>query len=137
MRSSENVRAARWVAAIVVALAASIVAALALRTGRSAPRRGIHKIQHVVVIVQENRSFDSYFGRYPGADGIPAGICVPDPKYRRCVRPFVDHHDANVAGPHSMSGVDPVLRTSWLCRVSGLGVADLVLVGGRCHVAER
>src|SRR5436305_14585750 len=30
---------------------------------------GIHKIQHVVVIMQENRSFDSYFGTYPGADG--------------------------------------------------------------------
>ena len=36
---------------------------------------GIHKIQHVVVIMQENRSFDSYFGTYPGADGIPAGVC--------------------------------------------------------------
>jgi phospholipase C len=40
---------------------------------------GIHKIQHVVMIQQENRSFDSYFGTYPGANGIPAGICVPDP----------------------------------------------------------
>ena len=32
---------------------------------------GIHKIEHVVVIMQENRSFDSYFGTYPGADGLP------------------------------------------------------------------
>ena len=24
-------------------------------------------IQHVVIIMQENRSFDSYFGTYPGA----------------------------------------------------------------------
>ncbi|MGH3305115.1 MAG: alkaline phosphatase family protein, partial [Streptosporangiaceae bacterium] len=32
---------------------------------------GIHKIKHVIVIMQENRSFDSYFGTYPGADGIP------------------------------------------------------------------
>ena len=31
----------------------------------------IHNIKHVVVIMQENRSFDSYFGTYPGADGIP------------------------------------------------------------------
>ena len=30
---------------------------------------GIHKIRHVVVVMQENRSFDSYFGTYPGADG--------------------------------------------------------------------
>src|SRR5579884_3554614 len=31
----------------------------------------IHKIRHVIVIMQENRSFDTYFGTYPGADGIP------------------------------------------------------------------
>src|SRR5205085_11482197 len=38
----------------------------------SAPKlTGIHKIQHVAVIFQENRSFDSYFGTYPGADGLP------------------------------------------------------------------
>ena len=38
---------------------------------------GIHKIKHVVVIMQENRSFDSYFGTYPGADGIPMQNGVP------------------------------------------------------------
>src|SRR5262249_34702926 len=48
----------------------------------SAPA-GIHKIQHVIVIMQENRSFDSYFGTYPGADGIPERngrptVCLPD-----------------------------------------------------------
>ena len=26
---------------------------------------GIHKIKHVIVISQENRSFDSYFGTFP------------------------------------------------------------------------
>src|SRR4029450_11549060 len=35
---------------------------------------GIHKIRHVVVIMQENRSFDSYFGTYPGAGGGPRGF---------------------------------------------------------------
>ena len=49
-----------------------------LRTAPSVPTveqvtpAGIQKIRHVVMIVQENRSFDSYFGTYPGADGIPA-----------------------------------------------------------------
>ena len=37
----------------------------------------IHKIKHVVIIMQENRSFDSYFGTYPGADGIPMKHGVP------------------------------------------------------------
>src|SRR5579875_3874013 len=53
---------------------------------------GIHKIRHVIIIMQENRSFDQYFGTYPGADGIPglAGHpgkvpCVPDPAAHTCV----------------------------------------------------
>ena len=33
--------------------------------------QGLDKIKHFVFIMQENRSFDSYFGTYPGADGIP------------------------------------------------------------------
>src|SRR5262245_21707263 len=52
------------------------------------------KIKHVVVIMQENRSFDSYFGTYPGADGLPAGVCVPDPA-GGCQRPFLDTADVN------------------------------------------
>ncbi len=61
----------------------------------------IHKIQHVVVIQQENRSFDSYFGTYPGADGLPAGgVCVPGPGGDPCVAPYPDHADVNGGGPH-------------------------------------
>src|SRR5438105_346548 len=54
---------------------------------------GIQKIKHVVIIMQENRSFDQYFGSFPGADGIPAGVCVPDPKNGGCVKPFHDPND--------------------------------------------
>ena len=36
-----------------------------------AQESGIHLIKHVVIIMQENHSFDNYFGTYPGADGIP------------------------------------------------------------------
>ena len=69
------------------------------------PPAGIHKIKHVVVIMQENRSFDSYFGTYPGADGIPMRhgvptVCVPDPLTKRCDRPFHDTGDENYGGPH-------------------------------------
>jgi phospholipase C len=31
-------------------------------------------INHVVYIIQENITFDHYFGTYPGADGIPANV---------------------------------------------------------------
>src|SRR5438128_1664823 len=63
------------------------------------------KITHVIVIMQENRSFDSYFGTYPRADGIPMRhgiptVCVPDPASGRCVPPFHDPNDVNLGGPH-------------------------------------
>lgn len=67
---------------------------------------GIEKIKHVIIIFQENRSFDSYFGTYPKADGIPMKngvptVCVPDPRIGNCVRPYPDHQDLNGGGPHN------------------------------------
>jgi phospholipase C len=35
------------------------------------------KIKYVFVLFQENRSFDFYFGSYPGADGLYAGPAGP------------------------------------------------------------
>jgi phospholipase C len=61
---------------------------------------GIQKIQHVVILTQENRSFDSYFGTYPGVDGIPAGACLPDPLHGGCTAPVHDPADVNYGGPH-------------------------------------
>jgi phospholipase C len=55
--------------------------------------------------MQENRSFDSYFGTYPGADGLPVAsgkfsVCVPDPRAGDCVKPFHDSSLVNGGGPH-------------------------------------
>jgi len=65
---------------------------------------GVHKIKHVIIVMQENRSFDSYFGTYPGADGIPMSngvptVCVPNPA-GGCTKPFHDTADVNGGGPH-------------------------------------
>ncbi len=64
------------------------------------------KIKHIVIIMQENRSFDSYFGTYPGADGIPVKngkftVCVNDPATGNCIYPFHDAADKNYGGPHA------------------------------------
>ena len=66
---------------------------------------GIQKIKHVIVIMQENRSFDSYFGTFPGAEGFGGSYgqavkCVPDPQSHACVEPYIDHADVNGGGPH-------------------------------------
>jgi len=34
---------------------------------------GFQKIKHIVFIIKENRSFDHYFGLFPGADGASRG----------------------------------------------------------------
>jgi phospholipase C len=50
---------------------------------------GINKINHVIWIIQENRTLDNYFGTYPGADGIPPQTCIPRlPGSSECVKPF-------------------------------------------------
>src|SRR5437879_8714644 len=84
------------VAALVVVTLASVFFA----QRASASLEGIHKIQHVVMIMQENRSFDEYFGTYPGANGIPAGVCMPDPLNGGCIAPYHNAADQNYGGPH-------------------------------------
>jgi phospholipase C len=66
---------------------------------------GIHKIKHVIIVMQENRSFDTYFGTYPGAVGIPRKngvptVCVPKPG-GGCTRPYHLTADINSGGPHN------------------------------------
>ena len=85
--------------ALALLCVAPVCAALA------SPGEGIHNIKHVVMIMQENRSYDSYFGTYPGANGIPAGVCVPDPLHGGCVAPFHDPANKNFGGPHG-AGAD-------------------------------
>jgi phospholipase C len=64
------------------------------------PSTGLNKIEHFIFIMQENRSFDSYFGTYPGADGIPGGVSFIDPRDRTTVVPYHDTNDVNRGGPH-------------------------------------
>ncbi len=73
---------------------------------RAAP--GIETIEHLIFVVQENRSFDHYFGTFPGADGIPRrpdgsfDVCVPDPAAGGiCRRPYHDMDTFDQGGPHT------------------------------------
>ena len=72
------------------------------------PAIGIDNIEHFIFVVQENRSFDHYFGTFPGADGLPrypSGAfkpCLPDPKATRCRRPYHDTNTYDRGGPHAV-----------------------------------
>jgi phospholipase C len=107
--------AARGLVVLAGGIAVVLAATLAhsdVGAATGAPLRlsppGISKIKHVVVIMQENRSFDSYFGTYPRANGIPMkngvpAVCVPDPASGSCIRPFHDPNDRNRGGPHGQT----------------------------------
>ena len=55
---------------------------VALLAGCAAPmtqRTGLERIEHIVVMMQENRSYDHYFGRLRRKSGPPRDSSNPDP----------------------------------------------------------
>ena len=58
-------------------------------------------INHIIYIIQENITFDHYFGTYPGADGIPANLKFAfQPGGKPEVGPF---HLNKTAIPHDLN----------------------------------
>ncbi len=107
--------AQKFLTSVLASLFATTI--LAACGGSPSPNQSgdIHKIKHVVVIMQENRSFDTYFGTYPGADGIPAGVCVPNPKTNQCVKPYHNPNDKNYGGPHGASSAVAIsMEVKWM-----------------------
>src|SRR5437899_9277635 len=43
------------------------------KDGHKREERGLRKIQHIVYIIKENRTFDNYFGKFPDAEGATSG----------------------------------------------------------------
>jgi phospholipase C len=65
-------------------------------------------LKHLIFIVQENRSFDHYFGTFPGAEGFPMrdgrpAVCVPDPILVQCVPPYHTSSQLQEGGPHAQT----------------------------------
>jgi phospholipase C len=46
-----------------------------------------YPVEHVVIIVKENHTFDNYFGTYPGA----AGVSLPKAPDPQVADPLHDH----------------------------------------------
>ena len=70
---------------------------------KSLPKAEQSGIQHIVVVMMENRSFDHFLGWLPNADGMQAGLSYADetgavfqtaplaPDYMGCEHPDPDH----------------------------------------------
>jgi phospholipase C len=83
---------------VAATLAVLVGSSLAAPAATAAPASDTSTpIKHFVYMMQGDRSFDNYFGTYPGADGIPAGTCqkriVTGPD-KDCVEPFALHGQA-------------------------------------------
>jgi phospholipase C len=72
-------------------LAAAALATLPIASPAAAATRTATPIEHFIFLMQGGRTFDNYFGTYPGADGPPPGTCQPRSVGRPregCVKPF-------------------------------------------------
>ncbi len=93
---------------VVGGILAATVAMLGIgsaQTGSNIP------FNHFIYIIQENHTFDSYFGTYPGANGIPPGIKLPEvPGGPPKIKPF---HLISTHIPRDLAHTWQAVRTAW------------------------
>src|SRR5215213_2594559 len=73
-----------------------LVLVLSLPNGKAASASPANQtttpIEHVIYVMQQNHTFDNYFGTYPGVNGISSDVCMPvslsDPENSECVAQF-------------------------------------------------
>lgn len=95
----------RRIRSAAAALAALVIVGLSAQGGGATTGAAARTpIRHLVVMTQDQRSFDNYFGMRAGVDGISGGICVPVKvgSSTPCVAPF----------PLEGSGLRPNLRAT-------------------------
>jgi phospholipase C len=74
------------------ALVLGLVCFNAAGASQAAPARHEARtpIKHFITVLQENHTYDNYFGKYPRGDGFPPNVCVPvnPARPKPCIRPF-------------------------------------------------
>ena len=106
---------------------AVVVAALVLVDAAAA--RPTTPIRHFITLMQENHSFDNYFGNYPGADGRPKGTCQPaDPARPKagCVRPYPIGRHARGGGEQRRQGDEQEPRDGSQLEIASEGIRATV-----------
>lgn len=95
----------RPIRSAAAAAAVLVLVGLSAQGGDAATRDAASTpIHHLVVMTQDQHSFDNYFGMRSGVDGIPDGVCVPAKagSSTPCVAPF----------PLKASGLRPTLHAT-------------------------
>ena len=107
-----------------VGLLAAAPALSWMRLGRALAAPAQPPIDHVVVCMMENRSFDHFLGWLPGADGKQAGLTYPDRNgvpqatyhqtdFQGCGHPDPDHSFDGGAVGHAGGVGDHQHRPLW------------------------
>jgi phospholipase C len=78
----------------------------AAQGAQDSPPIGLKKIKHVVFIIKENRSFDHYFGRFPGADGAKSGLISTGVRIPLWRAPDIMFHDEDHTYQGAIHGMD-------------------------------
>ena len=83
-------RASHLLAALAVALAVPLAMSAGLPAAATPAHAHTTPIQHLVVMTQDQHSFDNYLAEHAGVDGLPAGVCVPlrTKSAAPCVAPY-------------------------------------------------
>lgn len=101
-----------------LALAACLAPPFVVPAG-AAPEKG--SIEHVVVIVEENASFDSYFGTYPEADGLDRKRDRQYSTTNELIEPSAfTETDLGNAGPFPVRHGEEALSNSWRAAAHGI-----------------
>jgi phospholipase C len=88
---------------------------------RAATTSGMNLIQHIVLIVKENRTFDNMFGTYPGANGATTGVI---------------HTGQVIKLGHTPDRTPRDLCHTWKCALNGMdgGKMDKFDLSGDCNL---
>ena len=95
----------RWLAAMTFGFVMALMFAF---LGCSTQRP--NTVEHVVLILKENHTFDNYFGTFPGADGATTGISSTGLVVRLMPMPDADQVPPERVVEHVEPDVHPVLR---------------------------
>ena len=77
----------RWMRSLAIVATIAVAGLVGCTTTRTSSP-GIERIEHIVVIYAENRSFDNLYGGFPGANGlanVSAAFATSVPRPARCV----------------------------------------------------
>ena len=82
------------------------------------------KVKYVFVLYQENRSFDSYFGTFPGAEGLFSHPAAQTPGFYQQLIDTDGSSSHHSALPHRTEGPVPAFHRQWRSQPATCYAAD-------------